>query len=103
MAIYGETWAMITTPGGSDPNSASVTWRWPSGVKIKAQAAVTGFGTGGDAWFRFGFSSYVRSGHHETLRLPVPVFFMDDVTELEISATTNEGWVNGGATGLLWE
>ena len=101
MSIYNAYWATLTSPGGGDPNSASVRLRFPKPVDLTAQAAINGIGTGDTVHYRFGFTSYVESGHHQTIPLPVGVFW-GVVTELQIEAWATEGWVQGSAAAYLW-
>jgi hypothetical protein len=99
VSIYDAWWALLPTPF---EGSSSVTWRFPRGVNITAQAAINGIGGSEPPYAQVGFTGYVQSGQHKVAP-HVPVFFMDDVTELEINAFGFQCWVDAGACGYLWD
>ena len=100
MGIYDKVWALLSTSGG-DPYgaSASATWRFPQGVNLTSQMAINGVGGASGA---IGVSSYVQAGQYYQANSPA-VFFMDNVTEVEITAWAVNGWLSGGACGYLWD
>jgi hypothetical protein len=101
MGIYDKVWATLSTPGGSPyATSASFTWRWPQGVNLTSQIAMNGAGGASGA---IGVSSYVQSGQYQQVNPPAAVFFMDNVTEVEISIWAANGWMSGSACGYLWD
>ena len=108
MTIYDEAWAFAGTVGGSGPRSGSVTLRWSSPAKVRAQAAITSMGGSEGNRGEIGFSAYVQSGQYHTIGNDrfytswAPVFFMDDVTQLDIGARSDDGFVWGGATIMFW-
>jgi hypothetical protein len=100
--------------------------RWPQPRKVTAQAAISAVGTppggtigpGRELGSEVGFSRYMRSGKRYGIGMPfaiyesgypvfvgswAPVFFMDDITELEVGVRSWYGWVTGGATVRLWD
>jgi hypothetical protein len=102
MPITDAYWALLATPGGDDVTSASVTWRFPRGLNITAQAGINGLGTAGGYYGQLGVTDYVQSGQYHTTSYAA-VFFMHDVTEVEISAWSFDGWIGGGACAYVWE
>jgi hypothetical protein len=111
MTIYDEWWAWVWTRGPG-PSSASALLRWPQRKRVTAQAAISGIGPALDKTYplsgsEIGFSQYVRSGkrHYVTAEAPdfAPVFFMDDINELEVTVSSWSGWITGGATVRLWD
>jgi hypothetical protein len=103
VAIYDEGWAYLVCDGDE---SHTINLRWNRPVNVKGQAALSGLGQ--DAICAIGFSAYVQSGQYHTIGSMdrgnwMPVFFMDDVTQLDISARSLQGWMRGGATLMLWD
>lgn len=106
MAITGYYWALVGTPGGSGGSSGSVSWHFPQPLSITAQAAVGSMG-GTDTWGEVGFSAYVQGGIYKTIGGEgygswEGMFFGDNITQLNISARSYDGWVDGSAMGYIW-
>ncbi|MGW1071474.1 hypothetical protein [Streptomyces sp. NPDC002537] len=107
MAIYGAYFASLGTPGGSGGTSNSISWLFGQPVNISAQAAVGGIG-GTGLIGEVGFSSCVQGGTFK----PIGgegygtwdhVIFLDNVTEVDISARSWDGWVTGTAVANAWD
>lgn len=106
MPIVSSWWATVGTPGGGGFSSGSVSWRFPKPISITAQAAVGGFG-GSDPTGEIGFSAFVQDGQFKTIGSDVfgswaHVLFVDNVTQVDLSARSFDAWVNGSAVAYQW-
>jgi hypothetical protein len=86
--------------------SATISWRFQVPVNITAQAAIGEFqGVIGE----IGFSAFVQD-QDETLHLLgneifgswSRILFADRVTQVDVSARSFDGPVNGSAVGYIW-
>lgn len=106
MPIVNAWWATVGTAGGSGGSSGTVSWRFPAPISITAQAAIGGYG-GVDPTGEIGFSAYVQNGQF----FPVGgdgygswwhVLFLDNVTQVDVSARSYDAWVAGTAVAYQW-
>lgn len=103
--IYAAVWASVRTAVGSGGTSATISWRFQAPLNITAQAAIGEFqGAIGE----IGFSAFVQDGTFHLLGDDhfgswSRVFFEQRVTQIDVSARSFDGPVNGSAVGYIWD
>ena len=102
--IFAEQFASVRTGGGPGGATATISWRFQVPVNITAQAAIGEFqGAIGE----IGFSAFVQDGTFHPLGDDhfgswSRVLFGERMTQIDVSARSFDGPVNGSAVGYIW-